>query len=147
MIKLLVAMDFTDVSRLACRFAAQYAHGLAAGEIYFLHVLADDAKGDGESELQVIEAAVAQMRTLAEKELITADGTRLTGTIDVRYRAVRGRPDAEILRVAREQSVDGIVVGTSGRTGVGRLLLGSVAEKVVRGASCTVMVVKNKASS
>lgn len=144
MIKLLVAMDFTDVSRLACRFAAQYALGLATGEIYFLHVFAEDAKGAPEAKLQAIEAAVTQMREVVEKELVAADGTRLTGTIDLRYRAVPGRPETEILRIAREESVDGIVVGTSGRTGVGRLLLGSVAEKVVRGASCTVMVVKNK---
>lgn len=147
MIKLLVAMDFTEVSRLACRFAAQYALGLAAGEIYFLHVVTQDVKGDEESELQAIEAAVTRMRAVAEKELVAADGTALTGTIELRYRAVHGRPDVEILRIAREHAVDGIVVGTSGRTGLERMLLGSCAEKVVRGATCTVMVVKDKQSA
>ena len=147
MIKLLVAMDFTDVSRLACRFAAQYALGLAAAEIRFLNVLSRDVASDEPGELRAIEEAVGRMRALAERELVAADGTSLTGAIELRYQAVFGRPDLEILRIAREHAVDGIVVGTSGRTGVERLLLGSVAEKTVRGAHCTVMVVKNKLAS
>lgn len=146
MIKLLVAMDFTDVSRLACRFAGQYALGLEAGEIYFLHVLTQDSASQAAAPLPAIENAIARMRDLAEKELVTADGARLTGAIELCYRAVFGRPEAEILRIAREHAVDGIVIGTNSRTGVERLLLGSVAEKVVRGAGCTVMVVKNKHS-
>lgn len=147
MLKLLVAMDFTEVSRSACRFAAQHALGLEAGEILFLNVLGDDVKRDRETELQAIEDAITRMRAIAEAELVSADGTPLTGTIELRYSAVHGRPDVEILRVARERAADAIVVGTSGRTGVGRLLLGSVAEKVVRGADCTVIVVKTKPSS
>ena len=146
MIKLLVAMDFTDVSRLACRFAGQYALGLETAEIYFLHVLTEDSSPHGAAALQAIEKSIAGMRVLAEKELVAADGAPLTGAIELCYRAVFGRPDTEILRVAREHSVDGIVIGTNSRTGVERLLLGSVAEKVVRGAGCTVMVVKNRTS-
>jgi nucleotide-binding universal stress UspA family protein len=48
----------------------------------------------------------------------------------------------EILRVAREVTSDVIVLGTHGRTGLGRLLLGSVAEQVVRRAVCPVITVK-----
>jgi nucleotide-binding universal stress UspA family protein len=48
----------------------------------------------------------------------------------------------EILRVARDADADLIVLGTHGRTGLGRLLMGSVAEQVVRRAPCPVLVVK-----
>jgi K+-sensing histidine kinase KdpD len=52
-----------------------------------------------------------------------------------------GRPAREIVRYARENGVDLIVVGTHGRTGVTRALVGSVAEAVVRLAPCSVLTV------
>jgi K+-sensing histidine kinase KdpD len=52
-----------------------------------------------------------------------------------------GDPAEEILRYAGRQPIDLIVVGTHGRTGVSRVLLGSVAERVARGARCPVLVV------
>jgi nucleotide-binding universal stress UspA family protein len=53
-----------------------------------------------------------------------------------------GDPATEILRLARDSKCDLIVMGTHGRTGLGRLLLGSVAEEVIRKATCPVLVVK-----
>jgi nucleotide-binding universal stress UspA family protein len=53
-----------------------------------------------------------------------------------------GDPATEILRIAQECKCDLIVMGTHGRTGVARLLMGSVAEHVVRKAECPVLVVK-----
>lgn len=55
-----------------------------------------------------------------------------------------GKPAAEILALAREVGADLIIVGSRGLTGVGHLLLGSVAEKVVREARCTVEVARAK---
>ncbi len=54
-----------------------------------------------------------------------------------------GDPGTEIVRLAREIHCDLIVMGTHGRTGLGRLLLGSVAEAVLRRANCPVLTVKN----
>lgn len=56
-----------------------------------------------------------------------------------------GAPAREILSLAREADADSIVVGTHGRKGVRRLILGSVAEKLVRYAGCPVIVVREKA--
>jgi len=53
------------------------------------------------------------------------------------------RPSDEILRVAEEIHCDMIVLGTHGRTGLGRLLLGSVSEQVVRRANCPVTTVRH----
>jgi nucleotide-binding universal stress UspA family protein len=57
-------------------------------------------------------------------------------------RLEEGDPVAQILRVAREMNCDLIVMGTHGRTGLGRLVMGSVAEQVVRKAPCPVLTVK-----
>jgi nucleotide-binding universal stress UspA family protein len=62
--------------------------------------------------------------------------------IPVRHVFLEGDPAAEIVRYARESGVDRIVMGTHGRTGTERLLMGSVAEKVLRDAPCSVLVVK-----
>lgn len=55
---------------------------------------------------------------------------------------LEGDPATEIVRFANESAIDLIVMGTHGRTGVDRLLMGSVAEQVMRGARCSVMCVK-----
>jgi nucleotide-binding universal stress UspA family protein len=54
---------------------------------------------------------------------------------------------AEILRMAGEESCDLIVMGTHGRTGLGRLLMGSVAEHIVRKAPCLVLTLKSPTPS
>ena len=57
---------------------------------------------------------------------------------------VEGRPFVEIIRYARENEIDLIVISTHGRTGLKHALFGSVAEKVVRKAPCPVLVVKRQ---
>lgn len=60
----------------------------------------------------------------------------------IEHRLVEGDPAEEIVRLAAAEHCDLIVIGTHGRTGLGRLLTGSVAEEVLRNAVCQVLVVK-----
>ncbi len=62
--------------------------------------------------------------------------------VAVEHRLLEGEPAPEILRAAEENAADLIVIGTHGRRGVERMLLGSVAEQVLRKASCPVLTVK-----
>jgi nucleotide-binding universal stress UspA family protein len=62
--------------------------------------------------------------------------------IPVTHVFIEGDPAVEIIRYARDVGMDLIVMGTHGRTGTERLLLGSVAEKVMRDGPCSVLVVK-----
>jgi nucleotide-binding universal stress UspA family protein len=65
----------------------------------------------------------------------------------VERRLEQGDAATAIVRVAQESHCDLIVIGTHGRTGLRRLLMGSVAEKVVRDAPCMVLAVKTAGSS
>jgi nucleotide-binding universal stress UspA family protein len=62
--------------------------------------------------------------------------------IRIEHQLAEGGPEEEILRVAERAPCDLIVMGTHGRTGLGRVLLGSVAEAVLRHAPCPVLTVK-----
>jgi nucleotide-binding universal stress UspA family protein len=63
-------------------------------------------------------------------------------TIPVSHILLEGDPATEIVRYAQDAGINLIVMGTHGRTGLERLLMGSVAEKVMRESSCSVLVVK-----
>lgn len=75
---------------------------------------------------------------LASLELLGADDP----AVRVVRRALRGEPAAEILKAAAEYPADLIVMGTHGRGGLSRLVLGSVAETVLRHAPCPVLTVR-----
>lgn len=75
-----------------------------------------------------------------EKQL--ADIRPLNAKIPVRHAVLEGDAATEIVKYADEHRADVIVIGTHGRTGVDRLVLGSVAERVMREAPCSVLVVK-----
>jgi nucleotide-binding universal stress UspA family protein len=66
----------------------------------------------------------------------------LNAAIPVRHLFLDGDPATEIVRSAIDERADVIVIGTHGRTGVDRLVMGSVAERVMREAPCSVLVVK-----
>ena len=65
--------------------------------------------------------------------------------VKFKHRLMMGDPAGEIVRIAGEENVDSIVLGTHGRTGLSRLLMGSVAEGVVRRAPCPVLVYRESA--
>ena len=75
------------------------------------------------------------------KEHLSATQSWVKG-VNAEHRLLDGDPVTEILRVAREIDADVILLGSHGRTGLTRLLMGSVAEQVVRKAPCPVVVIK-----
>jgi universal stress protein A len=83
------------------------------------------------------EALQAQLRAIAAAN----------PQVRIECRLVEGEPASAILDVAREAACDVIVMGTHGWTGLSRLLMGSVAEKIVRCATCPVLTLKTPARS
>jgi len=123
---------------------AQYAFGLACGlardygaRLILLHVAEPPPAVYGEG---VVLPGIDELRASEQEEL-----DRLAVPPDlanVERRLEDGSAIEEIIRVARETHADLIVLGTHGRTGLGRLLMGSVAEQVMRRAPCPVLTVK-----
>jgi nucleotide-binding universal stress UspA family protein len=127
----LVATDFSLCSLNALGHAEELARKLDA-EILLLHVEAVPVAG---SEMADVTHAAAE-RELAR----TADRLR-HHRLRVRTLLRTGSVDEEILETAATERASLIVMGTHGRKGVARLLLGSVAERVLRGAPCPVLTV------
>lgn len=83
----------------------------------------------------------------AETALNDLARSQLTEPVPAKTQVAVGKPAEEILQVAEDEGVDLIVMGTHGRTGLRHILLGSVAETMVRTAPCPVFTVKAPAQS
>jgi nucleotide-binding universal stress UspA family protein len=140
--KICCGTDFSESSRLAMLRGAELARRLE-GELELVHVhMPPPAVGEvlavqGDevgTELVELEKTMAMWRGEAE---------RLAGR-PVRSTVLPGDAASEIVRFARERGSDLIVLGTHGRKGLKRLVLGSVAERVMREAPCAVLVVRRR---
>ncbi len=135
-----VAFDFGETSMTALTYGENLAHTFG-GRLHVLHVadvIATSAaqfypEGPGDPEVKAIELAMNQLRAF----LSSHDGPAATPAV-----RLSRSPADEIVKYAREVHADIVVVGTHGRGGVSRLLMGSVAEHVVRNAPCPVLVVR-----
>jgi universal stress protein A len=146
--KILVCTDFSENSVPARVLAIEFAKTFKA-ELILLHVVnsrllgyptfADRIPTDMALIQQNIEEGVTE-----ELELLANDCKR--DVPDVFAYSRSGAPAEEIVRFADEESVDLIVMGTHGWTGVRHLILGSTAENVVRTANCPVLTVRAKSS-
>lgn len=133
---ILCPVDFSDSSNAAVQYAAALTRD-SGGRLILLHVVENPLAYD----------STFSIPSPTEKEL--EDDERHFHAIRpnlpdnaCEHRSVQGDPAASIVRVAKEEQVDLIVVGTHGRTGLARMVMGSVAELVVRRAHCPVIAVK-----
>ncbi|HVW26037.1 MAG TPA: universal stress protein [Polyangiaceae bacterium] len=143
--KILVPVDYSPSSKRALEWALVLAESMGAS-VHVLHtwevppyLRPDLTVWSGE----ISETLADHTRAEAEKGmrdfLATADvATRANVTSQV----VPGAPYATILALVEQEGFDLIAMGTHGRTGVAHLLLGSVAEKVVRHAPCPVLTIR-----
>jgi nucleotide-binding universal stress UspA family protein len=130
--------DFSERSALAFRLACALARDYGA-RLVVLHVTAPPLVAYGEGV--VIAPTEAETHHDREREelrrLRPADPK-----VVAEHLLLEGDPVSAILGVAQDAHVDLIVMGTHGRTGLRRLLMGSVAEQVVRRAPCPVLTVR-----
>lgn len=137
----LVPIDFSEYSLHALDYAIALAGKLYA-RLTLLHVIQSLPVGGADMGVTLpyayIENLEEDLRRSLEsyRERITAKGLLSEVVI------VHGVPFQEIIETARARQVDLIIMGTHGRTGILHVLLGSVAEKVVRLAPCPVLVTR-----
>jgi universal stress protein A len=135
---ILLPTDFSTYAEQAC----QHGFALAAREnvhVLLLHVLLGSDLVFAETPLPLREQLEQELRADAEQRL---QRLAVAQTVPVEPLVVWGSPASEICRIAKERSVDLIVMATHGRTGLGHLFIGSVAERVVRHAPCSVLIVR-----
>ncbi len=145
--KILVPVDYSDGSRVAMEYAPFLAERFDAG-IEVLHV-AEIPLGEEEhtvvkpdtGEEQLLSELIMQQAVKAETEFL-APFVR-DATIPIERSLLKGRPGKVIVEAATDRGADLIVMGTHGRSGFERLIMGSVTERVLRSAPCPVVVVRH----
>ncbi|WP_458186779.1 universal stress protein [Haladaptatus sp. NG-WS-4] len=128
--RILVPTDGSSATRGAATHAIDIAKQYDA-TVHALHVVGDDL-GENRSERE----AEGERATDDVVELASEHGLDAVGTV------LEGRPSDGILDYVGDHDIDLVVMATSGRSGVGRMLLGSVAERVVRKATIPVLLVR-----
>jgi len=138
--RILVPVDGSEQSREACDFATR-EHPEA--EFVLLHVInpAEAGYSAGASFPAASEEWYEHAKDEARELLAELEEQRPSGVV-VETDTVVGKPSRAIVEYAAEHDIDRIVMGSHGRSGVTRILLGSVAENVVRNATVPVTVAR-----
>ena len=143
--QIIIAYDFSESSELALRQAFVLAKEDPSREFHLL-VSLDPRKGLGLKKDEKIDFAYTEeVQELANKRIQGAlEESGLTGEINMLVHVRIGEPGPETLALAEDVGANLILVGSHGRTGVKRMLLGSVSEHIVRAAKCPVLVARTR---
>lgn len=140
--RILVPVDLSDASRDALRFASSLAQALGAS-IEVLHVTEPSSRLLGGGPPGASGAETAAPRDLLHQFVASVSGA---GSTPPTERVETGDPRDRIVSIAEQDGFDLIVMGTRGRTGRVHVLVGSVAESVVRTSVRPVLTVRESAS-
>jgi nucleotide-binding universal stress UspA family protein len=146
--KILAPIDFSEISMEAMRGAMELAKGIGA-EVHLVHIIAPHhhfiplplATNAEQSRELVREAAMLEQ---AEEELKRIKKDEFGDSKNVVTFAEVGHPVQKLLDYAKRNEIDLIMLATHGRTGAEHLVIGSVAEKLVRYAPCSVLVYRRR---
>lgn len=131
--KILAPTDFSDLSASGVRYACQWAKESGAELILFNVAILDETNRIDKHDLERHRARLDQF--VADKLADISANVKIRKVVDA------GDAYGAILDCADNEQVDLIVMSSHGRTGLARMLIGSVTDKVLRGAACPVLVV------
>lgn len=139
--RVVVGCDFSPLSQIAITMAATVAAPVPGATVEVIYVSPPIG-----SKLSYTQRADATDDIRDQLKAFIEAGIRAAAVpaIKVNAHVYPGEPGTEILRLAEDMEADLIVVGTHGRVGVKRLLMGSVAEAVMREARCPVLVMRRR---
>ncbi len=140
--RILVPTDFSDCADFALNYALTLADKVGA-TVSLLHVFDDPYELRIYSEQYVPMPPEWRAGIIEDIRRQLAERVATSGRKDVTTEILTGTAAKAIVEGARAQHCDLIVMGTHGRHGVAHMLLGSVAERVIRTAHCPVLVVRN----
>jgi nucleotide-binding universal stress UspA family protein len=142
---ILVPTDFSEYADYALDYAVELAKSFQA-RVTVLYVYYLPSIALGEVSPAVIDETLEAMETNARQQAQKALARVLNAGLQGDSVIVEGAPFQMIIDTAKEKAVDLIVMGTHGRTGLTHVLMGSVAERVVRMAPCPVLVTRGRSS-
>ena len=147
---ILLPTDFSDCAAAALEYACDLAQRYDA-KLSMLHVIHDPTLEVPDFGMGLAFPGYVENLPDRRKKVVEAANDALKNLSDacpqhstaIEYHIKFGQPFKEVLKLAEEDSVDLIVMGTHGRAGLSHILLGSVAERVIQKANCPVMTVGN----
>ena len=140
--KILLPTDFSTLSAPATEYACELAAKFDA-ELHLLHTLeihTDSTPAFGMG--LALPNYIHESRAAAETSLASLLAPKWSAGRRVIRTVLEGSPKVEIIRYARQHDIDLIVLSTHGRTGLSHVVMGSVAENVVRTAPCPVLTLR-----
>lgn len=145
--RILIATDFSPASRPAFRVALDLARQ-GRGRLAIVHVLPSVAPlgVDGHVSARMYEEMETSVRQWAQKRLDRLIEQARGSRVAARGLLLEGAAYEAIARAAAKEQTDVIVIGTHGRTGLQRLLVGSVAARVIGTAPCPVLTVRPRSA-
>jgi universal stress protein A len=142
--RILHPSDFSKASRPALKKAIELARTMRA-TLHVLHVMAPvPILGDGYISPKTYDELLTSATESVQRQMERLVKTARTAGVKATSTIVPGVPADSIVRAARAKHADVIVMGTHGRTGFSRFLLGSVASRVVATSPCPVLTVRGR---
>ena len=139
--RILVATDFSRCSQAALDYAVDLAKA-THGEVTLLHVSGVPGYVLPDGSVFLLDAASVDKIEASIQGQLALEKRRTGAAMETV--STQGAPAPSIVSYASDDGSDLIVIGTHGRSGLRRLLLGSVAERVLRTAPCPVLVVRTR---
>lgn len=149
--KILVPVDFESASLEALRYAG-FVAGQFGATVLAIHIAPDPSTALGPDLLvhipgQPDESVWDFARRQSAVDLEALVGAEIPESVTSSTRVLFGSPEQRITEIARAEDIDLIVMGTHGRRGMEYVLLGSVAERVIRFAPCPVITTRGEPSA
>ena len=139
--RLLCPVDFSDVSKNAFQIAIDLAV-LFKADLHVMHVFQMPASTIPEGIYEIPDDMEDKVKSHFSTKLDEFIKNHSTPEINITTGSYAGFPHVEIINSAKETNADMIVMGTHGRTGLSHVLLGSVAERVIRTSDIPVLTVR-----
>ena len=140
--RILVPTDFSEPSGVAVKYAKAFAEAFGAA-LHVVHVLEDPFTVMPAEGYMPPPQFLQDMEKTARQRLNEVLSAAERDKLHAELVTLRGSPFVEIVRYAKQHEIDLIVMGTHGRGPIAHMLMGSVAERVVRKAPCPVLTVRN----
>jgi len=140
--KILVPLDGSELAEVVFTYAKELAGRLDL-DLVFLYVCSPKEEESRFMHRSYVEHAAEMVRSQAEEVQKKTSAKKKTKVLHARGELAVGRPAEEILRYAEKKDIDIILMATHGRSGVGRWVLGSVADKVLRASEVPVWLVRS----